>query len=189
MSNGIPMFISEFDSLDSTDNETLYTQIKEMSELDSRFTMIVVNKADNASLDPDGFSSAKIKAVLNWSIPKNLYSEGIYFVSSIMGLGAKNNGKFQDEYYDDIFCAQEDRYKNPKSRHKKSLVKNSTIPAIYHYLFLLFFYFPIGLRSTKTDPLHEQQKNVHYLADAKRHTTIPLSLLLFPYYISDSPIL
>ncbi len=129
MSNGIPMFISEFDSLDSTDNETLYTQIKEMSELDSRFTMIVVNKADNARLDPDGFSSAKIKAVLNWSIPKNLYSEGIYFVSSIMGLGAKNNGKFQDEYYDDIFCAQEDRYKNPKSRHKKSLYKYNIMPA------------------------------------------------------------
>ena len=129
MSNGIPMFISEFDSLDSTDNETLYTQINEMSELDSRFTMIVVNKADNARLDPDGFNIAKIKNILNWSIPKNLYSEGIYFVSSIMGLGAKNNGKFQDEYYDDIFCAQEERYKNPKSRHKKSLYKYNIMPA------------------------------------------------------------
>ena len=128
MSNGIPMFISEYDSLDSTDNETLYTQIKEMAELDSRFTMIIVNKADYARLPSGGFTDAKIKGILNWSIPKNMYSEGIFFVSSIMGLGAKTNGEFQDEYYLGTYCKELDGYSNPNSRFKKCLYKYNIMP-------------------------------------------------------------
>lgn len=50
LSNGLPIFVSEFNTLDSTDNDKLYQAINNMKELDNRFTMIVVNKADAASL-------------------------------------------------------------------------------------------------------------------------------------------
>lgn len=128
MSNGIPMFVSEYNTLDSTDNEKLYTWINDMAELDSRFTMIIVNKADNAGLPPDGFDDKKIKQILNWSVPKNLYSEGVFFVSSIMGLGSKTNGEFQNYNYYDTYDAQEKRYKDPTSRIYKSLYKYNIMP-------------------------------------------------------------
>ena len=50
MTNGLPIFLSTPEALDSTDNEDLYHLIQEMEELDSRFTMIVVNKADGPGL-------------------------------------------------------------------------------------------------------------------------------------------
>lgn len=128
MTNGVPVFVSEYDSLDSTDNETLYTQIKSMGELDSRFAMIIVNKADSARLPSEGFDTTKVKYILNETIPKNLYSEGIYFVSSIMGLGAKNDGEFEDEYYSEIYDAQYEKYSNPNAKHPKCLYKYNIMP-------------------------------------------------------------
>ncbi len=128
MSNGIPMFVSEYDALDSTDNEKLYTWINNMAELDSRFTMIIVNKADDAGLPPDGFNDKKIKQILNWSVPKNLYSEGVFFVSSIMGLGAKTNGVLQDHKYCKTYNIQEESYKDPTSLFYESLYKYNIMP-------------------------------------------------------------
>lgn len=55
LSNGLPIFVSEFNTLDSTDNDKLYQAINNMKELDNRFTMIVVNKADAASLKKGRF--------------------------------------------------------------------------------------------------------------------------------------
>ena len=46
LSNGLPIFVSEYDSMDSTDNDKLYQDINNMAELDNRFTMIIVNKND-----------------------------------------------------------------------------------------------------------------------------------------------
>ena len=128
MSNGIPMFVSEYNTLDSTDNEKLYTWINDMAELDSRFTMIIVNKADNAGLPADGFNEKKIKQILNWSVPKNLYSEGVFFVSSIMGLGAKTNGDFQNRFYFKTYSVQEEQYKDPTSRFYESLYRYNIMP-------------------------------------------------------------
>ena len=98
MSNGLPIFVAEFNTLDSMDNEKLYKDIDSMEELDSRFTMVVVNKADKANLPIGGFSSEDEDKILNLSIPRNLYSGGIYFVSSVIGLGSKTNGEFIDEF-------------------------------------------------------------------------------------------
>ena len=55
LSNGIPIYVAEYNSLDSCDNEYLYKRIKGISQVDSRFTMIVVNKADSANIKEDSF--------------------------------------------------------------------------------------------------------------------------------------
>lgn len=107
LTNGLPLYVSEINTLDSTDNLSLYNKIKEMKEIDSRFTMIVVNKADGADLPEGGrFDEEKESNLLNMAIPKNMYSIGIYFVSSIMGLGSKSNGEFTNKHSARVFRTQ-----------------------------------------------------------------------------------
>ena len=127
-SNGLPVYVSELDSLDSTDNEALYQEIRSMQELDDRFTMIVVNKADVAKLPKGHHSKEDEDRILNLAIPRNLYSEGIYFVSSIMGLGAKNNGDLVDEHYAEIFEDQAQKYSDSSSRFHKALYQYNIMP-------------------------------------------------------------
>ena len=128
MSNGIPVYVSEYDSLDSTDNVELYDAVREMEGLDSRFTMIVVNKADGSNLPAEGLSEEEQDEILNQSIPKNLYSSGLFFVSSIMGLGSKTNGYFIDDHYDEVFDLNKENYGNDNSRHYKELYKYDIMP-------------------------------------------------------------
>ena len=128
LSNGLPIFVSEYDSLDSTDNERLYRVIREVKELDSRFTMIIVNKADAARIPKNGFEEAEIEQILSMAVPKNLYTEGIYFVSSIVGLGSKNKAKFIDDHIAEIFDGEEKKYSDPKSKFYKELYKNNIMP-------------------------------------------------------------
>lgn len=128
-SNGLPVYVSELDSLDSTDNEALYREIKNMKELDDRFTMIIVNKADVAKLPKGQHSKEDEERILSLAIPRNLYSEGIYFVSSILGLGSKNNGEFVDEHYAEIYEDQKQKYSDSSSRFYKSLYQYNIMPA------------------------------------------------------------
>jgi len=128
LSNGLPIFLSEYDALDSTDNERLYNIIREVKELDSRFTMIIVNKADAARIPKTGFSEEEIDLILGMAVPKNLYTEGIYFVSSIVGLGAKNDAEFVDDHCAEIFEGEERKYSDPSSRFYKRLFKNNIMP-------------------------------------------------------------
>lgn len=128
MSNGIPVYIAERSSLDSTDNESLYDLVKQMDGLDPRFTMIVVNKADGANLPKNGFAEDEVDEILHEAIPKNLYSSGIYFVSSIIGLGAKTNGYFIDDHCDETFENNKQRYVDESNRHYKELYKYDIMP-------------------------------------------------------------
>lgn len=127
-SNGLPMYVSEFGSLDSTDNEALYMDIKNIEELDDRFTMIIVNKADMAKLPKGKLSKEDEEQILSLSIPRNLYTEGIYFVSSVMGLGSKNKGEFVDEHYAEIFEDQKQKYADVTSRFYKTLYQYNIMP-------------------------------------------------------------
>ena len=129
LSNGLPIFVSEYDALDSTDNERLYRVIREVEELDSRFTMIIVNKADTARIPKSGFSEEEIDKILSMAVPKNLYTEGIYFVSSIVGIGAKNNAEFIDDHCAEIFEGEERKYSDSSSRFYKMLYKDNIMPA------------------------------------------------------------
>ena len=103
LSNGLPIFVSEYDSLDSTDNDKLYQDINNMAELDNRFTMIIVNKADAASLKKTGLTDDDRDRILSLAIPRKLYSGGLYFVSSIMGLGSKNDEEFIADHNAEVF--------------------------------------------------------------------------------------
>ena len=126
--NGLPIFVCTPDSLDTKDNEALYTIIHEMKELDSRFTMIVVNKADNAGVQQQISEQDERDRILMQAVPRNLYSGGIFFVSSIIGLGAKTGGSFIDLYYEDVYDAQCLRYQNPENKHYRMLYRHNILP-------------------------------------------------------------
>ena len=128
MTNGLPIFLSTPEALDSTDNEDLYHLIREMEELDSRFTMIVVNKADGPGLQRKDNSDTDKSRVLRQAIPRNLYSGGLFYVSSILGLGYKNGGDFNDDFYAELFEDQESKYSNPEHRRYKSLYTYNIMP-------------------------------------------------------------
>lgn len=123
-SNGLPLYISEYSELDSTDNEKLCNEIINMEELDSRFTMIVVNKADNADI-PKKLNPERVMAQ---TIPKNLNAEQLFFVSSIMGLGSKVDGEFANDYYAEIFEGLKIRFSDPDNRFYKTLYANNILP-------------------------------------------------------------
>ena len=40
---------------------------------------------------------------MNQAVPRELYAQGIYYVSSILGLGAKLNGHLEGEFYSEQF--------------------------------------------------------------------------------------
>lgn len=104
LTNGVAIFVSEYDTLDSKDNKDLYERLKEIEELDSRFTFIIVNKADENDLPEEGYySKEREDEILSYTVPKNLYAEGIFFVSSILGLGSKTNGKFTSKHLNKIY--------------------------------------------------------------------------------------
>ncbi len=128
LSNGLPIFVAEYSSLDSTDNEKLYREIEQIPAIDERFAMIVVNKADAADLPKGGFDEDDVAQVMHWSIPRNLYGQGIYFVSSILGLGSKNDGEFMSDNYAEKFEDQQRKYVDPTSRFYKTLYRYDILP-------------------------------------------------------------
>lgn len=129
MTNGLPIFLSTPDSLDSTDNENLYHIIRDMDELDSRFTMIVVNKSDGPGLQRKDSTNSEQSRILNQAVPRNLYSGGLFYVSSILGLGAKNDGDFLDDFYAETYDDQVYKYSNPNERRYKTLYSFNIMPA------------------------------------------------------------
>ncbi len=128
LSNGLPVFVAEYSSLDTKDNEKLYHDIEQISEIDERFAMIVVNKADSADLPKGGFDQDEIDQIMSWAIPRNLYGQGIYFVSSILGLGAKIDGEFMSDNYAEKFEDQQRKYVDPTSRFYKTLYRYNILP-------------------------------------------------------------
>ena len=125
LSNGIPIYVTEYNALDSCDNVSLYESIKDISQIDIRFTMIAVNKADLANIKESDVDEQKI---LSQSVPRSLYSGGIYFVSSLMGLGSKTNGKFIDDHLQELFDDNEQKYSKPGSKRYKTLYKFNIMP-------------------------------------------------------------
>lgn len=128
LSNGIPIYVAEYNSLDSCDNEKLYESIKKISQIDARFTMIVVNKADMANIKEECFDKDMEDMILEQAVPRNLYSGGIYFISSIMGLGSKNDGDFVDDHAAEFFEDNERKYSDSESRRYRQLYKYNIMP-------------------------------------------------------------
>lgn len=113
-SNGIPVWISQYESIDSNDNAELCDEVLNIKALDKRFTMIVLNKADCSDLPEDGFSPKQIQNILEYNSVEKMYAGGIYFVSSIMGLGAKNDGNLADKHYRKTYRSQQKMFADPE---------------------------------------------------------------------------
>lgn len=127
-SNGIPVWISQYESIDSEDNAALCEKILEIKALDKRFTMIVLNKADGSDLPEDGFSAKQIKDILEYRAVEKMYASGIFFVSSIMGLGAKNKGELRDKHYRRIYRSQQEMYSDPEDVDYAMLYRYDIMP-------------------------------------------------------------
>ena len=115
MSNGLPVFITTSISLDSLDNVKLYDDFRNADNLDERFTMIIINRGDEAGLLKRGPEKNR-ERIMNLAIPQKPCS-GVYYVSSIMGLGAKNKGELNDEDYAAVFDKNRGAFENPSDRH------------------------------------------------------------------------
>ncbi|MDO4666957.1 MAG: dynamin family protein [Streptococcus sp.] len=123
LSNGLPVIVSEYESLDRVNADELANEINSLNELDNRFTMIVVNKADCAKLNDYSESD-----ILDFAVPQKLYASGIYFLSSLIGLGSKNNQEFIDEYNAEIFSDQKNKYLDKNSNFYKKLYDYNILP-------------------------------------------------------------
>lgn len=127
-SNGIPVWVSTYDNLDSTDNAKLCKRILEIPALDKRFTMIVCNKADMADLEGEKLGTDHISEIMEYESVKDMYASGIYFVSSIMGLAAKTDGKLIESYCRKVYHQQKSAYEDPDDEYYLSLYKFNIMP-------------------------------------------------------------
>lgn len=127
-SNGIPVWVSGYDSIDSVDNAHLCDKLYQIAALDKRFTMIVVNKADSVELPKHGFGCEEINNIMEYESVEKMYSGGIYFVSSVMGLGAKNPDGMTSDYLLDVFDEKEKKFSDPSSRSYKKLYEYNIMP-------------------------------------------------------------
>ena len=127
-SNGIPVWVSGYDSIDSVDNAHLCDKLYRIEALDKRFTMIVVNKADSVELPKDGLGSEEISDIMEYESVEKMYSSGIYFVSSVMGLGAKNLDGMISDYLLDVFDEKQRKFSDPSARSYKKLYEYNIMP-------------------------------------------------------------
>lgn len=127
-SNGLPVYVTEHSTLDSTDNAKLYDEIRTIEAMDERFAMVVVNKADSANLPKEGFSQNDISKILHSAVARNLYSYGIFFMSSIIALGSKNGGDFLNDFYAEMYEDQVRKFEDPSSRFYKTLYQYNILP-------------------------------------------------------------
>lgn len=99
LSNGLPVFVTDYSGLSSNDNDILIEKLQSLDELDQRFTIIVVNKADDARLDNNEWDEDEENKTKSLPVPRKLEKtglQGFYFVSSIVGLGYKNKSNFSE---------------------------------------------------------------------------------------------
>ena len=128
-SNGIPLWITQYDAHDTKDNAELCDNVLAIKSLDKRFTMIIFNKADDADLPEDGFTEKQVNEILEYRAIEKIYANGIFFVSSIIGLGGKNNGEFVDRFYGKKFRTQSLTFSDPEDIDYLSLYKYNIMPS------------------------------------------------------------
>lgn len=127
-SNGIPVWVTQYDSIDSVDNAKLCEMLYKIDALDKRFTMIVINKADSAELPRNGLSQEEVQNILEFDSVSRMYAGGIYFVSSIMGLGAKNPDEMASDFLQEVFEEKERKFSDPNARAYKKLYEYNIMP-------------------------------------------------------------
>ena len=128
LSNGIPVWAVQYDSIDSVDNAELCDMIYGIDALDKRFSMIVINKADSVELPRDDEGKLDLSGILDYDAVNKLYSSGIYFVSSVIALGKKVNEGFASEYLDEVYEEKVNKFNNPTKRSYKKLYELNIMP-------------------------------------------------------------
>ena len=128
-SNGIPVWVTQYETIDSEDNAALCDRILNIPALDNRFTMIILNKADGSELPEEGFSARQEKNILEFHSVEKMYAAGLFFVSSILGLGAKNDGALHDKHYRRIYRTLKETYSDPEDEDYTTLYRYDIMPA------------------------------------------------------------
>ncbi|MGN0576236.1 MAG: dynamin family protein [Ruminococcus sp.] len=128
LSNGLIMFITDNKSLDKVEGRDLCEKLIAMECFDNRFTMVIANRADCAKLPREGFQEEDIENKIGQTVCQTLHSHRVFYVSSIVGLGAKQGEEFIDEDYQDVFDKEIESYTNPDAKHPKSLYRYDIIP-------------------------------------------------------------
>ena len=123
-SNGIPVWVATYENMDSNDNAELCDKILNIDSLDSRFTMIVLNKCDDIDL-----YGCTEELVLGKNSIKNMYSGGVFFVSSVMGLGAKLDGQIKGRHYRREFSGKRTQFSNPEDEFYDPLYMYDILPS------------------------------------------------------------
>ncbi len=127
-SNGIPVWVSTYDNLDTNDNAALCERVLAIKALDKRFTMIVVNRADQGDLQGTSLPEHTIEEIMEYDSVEQMYASGIFFLSSIMGLGSKLDGNLSDKYYKKTYRQQKDNYNDPEDEYYVSLQNFNIMP-------------------------------------------------------------
>jgi len=122
-SNGIPVWVCTADSMDTNDNAELCEKIDQIEALDKRFTMIISNRADSANLDKFDEDT-----IMHYESVEKMYSSGIYYVSSVMGLGAKNENAFQSSFIKKVFKSNKDQFGDPEDEFYTKLYEYNIMP-------------------------------------------------------------
>lgn len=128
MTSGLPIVLSTSKSLDSTDNENLCRIIRDIDELDTRFTMIILNQYEPIDANSLDATIETQKRILDQALPRNLYSGGLFYLSPIIGLGYKTHGTFADDNYKTIYDAFVKFYEDPENEKYRRLYLSNIQP-------------------------------------------------------------
>lgn len=126
--NGMPIFVTNPDTMDNTDNNEIMEMIDELgSALDTSNMMMVVTKSDEKSKTLKKKAENKDLVVMKWKASR------VYFVSSIIGLGGKKSNpedenEWIDEDYYSAFYEKMDKFRNPESKFYLSLPEYNILP-------------------------------------------------------------
>ncbi len=119
---GLPIIVTTPTSMDN--GKDLINELENKgSALDSTNTLIVVNQSDNAS--NGDLEKKKKNPNTNWL--SMLHSSRVYYVSSIVGLGAKNGEKWLGESYDELYSGAKSKF-FPEHKFYKQLYRYNLMP-------------------------------------------------------------
>ena len=149
----MPVVVTDVEGLDQVEDnfDDFLTRFEQIDALDRRFTMLVVNKADTVDLR----ELDTPEHILEMDLPYRLHPAQVCFVSSVMGLGAKNGGIFLDSNgLAELFARQQKKYAIPSSRRYTQLYLPNILPI---------------QRKTAYDAAAQQESNLLYVNSGLYH--------------------
>lgn len=128
LSDGLLIFLAMPKTLDTIDNANLCNAAKSIDAMDDRFTMVIVNSADQLWCPLEGFGPKKEQSVRDQTVPRELKPQGIYYISSPVALGAKTNGSFTDDATKWVYNGVRRRFSDPNDEQYTELYRCNILP-------------------------------------------------------------